>query len=112
MSDSSRRTTSGNDERRRIVPNDTEYRKTDRGFDVLTWRDFNNTPCELQQSSLAHYQQPGASCVWLGTSKERMHLTVGRARWLARQLAHWAEHGTFSATDLERGQDWPDADSQ
>ena len=94
------------------MPADAKHSKTEilshRGFQLLTWRDRHQNNCELQQSSMAHYEKPGSSCVWLGIGGiDRMHLTVGRARWLSRQLAYWAEHGVFDGEDLEHVEDWP-----
>lgn len=41
--------------------------RTDRGFRLIEFRDRYDVPCSLQASSLAEYEQPGISAVWLGT---------------------------------------------
>jgi hypothetical protein len=40
--------------------------KTCRGFHVIEFSDRYGVLCELQQSSLADFDQPGTSAVWLG----------------------------------------------
>lgn len=42
--------------------------KTGRGFEIVNFQDCYNTPCSLQASSLAEFEKPGTSAVWLGTS--------------------------------------------
>lgn len=42
------------------------YRETGRGFDVAEFKDYNDITCSLQASSLAIYEDPGTSAVWLG----------------------------------------------
>jgi hypothetical protein len=42
--------------------------KTQRGFQIIEFKDRYDNSCELQQSSLADYDQPGTSAVWLGIS--------------------------------------------
>jgi hypothetical protein len=37
-----------------------------RGFELIEFRDKYDTPCSLQMSSLAEYEQPGISAVWFG----------------------------------------------
>jgi hypothetical protein len=37
-----------------------------RGFELIEFRDRYDVPCSLQMSSLADYEQPGISAVWLG----------------------------------------------
>lgn len=40
--------------------------KTMRGFELLEFSDHNGDKCELQASSLAIYEKPGTSAIWLG----------------------------------------------
>lgn len=42
-------------------------KRTQRGFDLLEFKDYNDHPCSLQASSLALYEQPGTSAVWFGS---------------------------------------------
>jgi len=41
--------------------------KTSRGFPQVQFADRYGVPCSLQASSLAEYEKPGTSAVWLGT---------------------------------------------
>ena len=41
--------------------------KTGWGFEIVEFRDRYDVPCSLQASSLAEYEKPGTSAVWLGT---------------------------------------------
>lgn len=43
-----------------------EVKKTERGFQLIEFRDRNDCLCALQVSSLAEYKKPGTSAVWLG----------------------------------------------
>ena len=40
--------------------------KTSRGFEIIKFEDRYSAKCSLQQSSLAEFEQPGTSAVWLG----------------------------------------------
>jgi hypothetical protein len=40
--------------------------RTHRGFEIIEFTDRYAVPCSLQASSLAEYQTPGISAVWLG----------------------------------------------
>lgn len=40
--------------------------RTSRGFEVVNFKDHYGTKCSLQASSLAIYEKPGTSAVWLG----------------------------------------------
>lgn len=39
---------------------------TERGFPLVQFEDEYGKPCQLQASSLALYEEPGTSAVWLG----------------------------------------------
>lgn len=44
--------------------------KTQRGFELIEFKDCYDTPCSLQQSSVSYdddLDRPGTSAVWLGT---------------------------------------------
>ncbi|MES2367010.1 MAG: hypothetical protein V4563_14135 [Pseudomonadota bacterium] len=41
-------------------------KRTHRGFEIISFKDHYGTSCSLQASSLAVYEKPGASAVWLG----------------------------------------------
>lgn len=40
--------------------------KTERGFDLINFTDRYGVVCSLQKPSLAEYEPPGTSAVWLG----------------------------------------------
>lgn len=40
--------------------------ETARGFEIVKFNDASGVGCSLQQSSLAIYQKPGTSAIWLG----------------------------------------------
>jgi hypothetical protein len=66
-----------------------------RGFQIITFRDRYECDCSLQQSSLAEYELPGSSAVWLGTDKDRMHLDRKQVKKLVDVLSLWLETGGF-----------------
>ena len=43
-----------------------KQKRSGRGFPLVEFKDYYDTPCSLQASSLALYQQPGISAIWLG----------------------------------------------
>jgi len=43
-----------------------KQKRTGRGFPMVEFKDYYDAPCSLQASSLAIYQQPGTSAIWLG----------------------------------------------
>ena len=68
---------------------------TPRGFEYIEFDDRYGEKCQLQQSSLAEYEQPGTSAVWLGLASDRMHLDREQVEWLIRQLSIWLDTGSF-----------------
>lgn len=70
--------------------------RTSRGFQIFNFHDRYQLACSLQQSSLAEYEPPGTSAVWLGTDVDRMHLDRERVTWLVEQLQHWLDKGEFN----------------
>ena len=83
--------------------------KTNRGFEIITFPDRYETPCSLQQSSLADFQEPGTSAVWLGVDRQdgvhdgvfdaanqtRMHLDLKQVKALIAVLEMWVASGSF-----------------
>jgi len=95
--------------------------KTERGFEIIKFKDYYGTNCSLQQSSIALSAQPGAGAVWLGTDdtkftifedekmgkyiqttlppnfsvSTRMHLDTTQVIQLVDQLQHWLDTGEF-----------------
>lgn len=43
-----------------------KQKKSGRGFPLVEFKDFYDIPCSIQASSLAIYEQPGTSAIWLG----------------------------------------------
>lgn len=83
-----------------------ERSKTYRGFQLIKFSDRYNSICSLQQSSLAEFNIPGASAVWLGvdvpfegSATSRMHLDRENVEWLIKELQHWLDTGSFRGTE-------------
>ena len=72
-----------------------EIKKTERGFEIIRFRDFYGAECSLQQSSLALYDQPGSSAVWLGYGDHRIHINLELMKALLLHLENWVENGSF-----------------
>lgn len=68
---------------------------TDRRFELLEFVDHYDEPCSLQASSLATYEKPGTSAVWLGIADERMHLDRDQVTALIAHLQSWLDRDTF-----------------
>lgn len=80
-----------------------------RGFEVVEFKDYYGYDCSLQQSSLADYEPPGSSAIWLGlegdspkihsVTKEplgmRMHLSLKQVKQLITVLNLWVANGSF-----------------
>lgn len=45
--------------------------RTQRGFEIIEFTDRYGEKCSLQASSLAEYEKPGTSAVWLGVADAR-----------------------------------------
>ena len=83
---------------------------TSREFRMIRFKDRYNTPCSLQQSSIADYEPPGSSAVWLGVDKQapehdgifdaanqtRMHLDLKQVKALIAVLEMWVATGEFA----------------
>ena len=59
-------------------------RRTQRGFEIITFHDHYNQACSLQQSSLAF-----EDAIWLGIAGNRMHLTESQVMDLVERLNAW-----------------------
>jgi hypothetical protein len=94
---------------------------TERGFQIVNFRDRNGESCSLQQSSAIDISAPdglenaGSSFVWLGCDKNaspymghgmspRMHLDREHVRMLIGHLQHWLETGDLGGN--HRGGVW------
>lgn len=69
--------------------------RTERGFQIIRFKDEYGNDCSLQQSSLAIYERPGTSAIWLGVGELRMHLTVKQLKKLMPHLQSWISTGSF-----------------
>lgn len=68
-------------------------RATERGFDLIEFPDYYGQPSSIQASSLALYEQPGTSALWIGAGENRMHLTVENVRAVRDYLTRWLNTG-------------------
>lgn len=93
---------------------------TSRGFEIVDFKDRNGVACSLQASSLADYEKPGTSAVWLGCddanpmillpekgwtkvewlpgtiANTRMHLNREQVAALITHLQAWLDRDTFA----------------
>jgi hypothetical protein len=79
--------------------------KTEIGFEIVYFKDRYETPCSLQQSSLAEYEPPGTSAVWFGIHPDPsryepgeikiMHLDRMMVEEIIELLQRWLETGSF-----------------
>ena len=65
-----------------------KFTKTQRGFDYAEFVDAYGVQCSIQKSSLA-----SEDAIWLGTEKDRMHLTQDMVKQLLPYLVNFAETG-------------------
>jgi len=69
--------------------------KSGRGFEFIDFVDRYGTKCSLQQSSLADYEKPGYSAIWLGDNESRMHIDRKQLEELLPHLQAWLDNGSF-----------------
>lgn len=70
--------------------------KTNRGFELIEFKDRYGSNCSLQQSSLADTEPPGSSAIWFGTEDgSRMHLNYDLLIDLMPILQNWLNNGSF-----------------
>lgn len=75
---------------------------TSRGFEIINFTDRNGEKCSLQQSSLADFEQPGTSAVWIGIQNSRMHIDFEQAKKLVCTLQRWIDDGSFVVPEQEQ----------
>lgn len=56
-----------------------KVKKTNRGFEIVSFYDRYGVPCSLQQSSLAEYTQPGSSAIWFGVDDSQPKVMASQA---------------------------------
>lgn len=71
-------------------------KRTARGFQWIEFTDYYGEQCSLQASSLAIYDKPGTSAIWLGLGEDRMHLDVEHVEKLVAHLKAWLRKGKFN----------------
>lgn len=71
------------------------YASANGGFPGIAFRDFYDNKCSLQMSSLCEGFPPGQSALWLGTDKDRMHLSREQVVSLMYELDCWLRDGVF-----------------
>lgn len=72
-----------------------ETKHTERGFEIVEFRDCYNVPCQLQASSLAVYEKPGTSAVWLGVADAQPKILASQAAGLnvaTREVCGWVPY--------------------
>ena len=57
-------------------------KKTARGFSIVAFKDYYGVPCSIQASSLAVYQQPGTSALWVGVDDPEPKIMASQAEGL------------------------------
>lgn len=71
---------------------------TEWGFQLIKFTDLYGLRCSLQQSSLAEFEQPGSSAIWIG-GKEMMHLNCKQVECLIADLQCWLDSGSFDGVE-------------
>lgn len=56
-----------------------KQKKSGRGFPLVKFKDYYKVPCSIQASSLALYQQPGTSAIWLGVDDAQPRVLASKA---------------------------------
>ena len=69
--------------------------KTERGFEVVEFKDIYGNKCSLQQSSIALCETPGVGAIWFGVDDNRMHIDLSLLKELLPYLQRWAKDGSF-----------------
>jgi hypothetical protein len=72
-----------------------QIKRTNRGFELVEFTDAYGLHCSLQQSSLAEFEPPGSSAIWLGPEESRMHLKLEQVKELNALLSNWIETCSF-----------------
>ena len=80
---------------------EVEFKETStaRGFELIEFTDYFGQPCSIQASSLALYEQPGISALWIGARENRMHLTVEGVKAVRDYLTRWIDHKTLKGEE-------------
>lgn len=71
---------------------------TERGFEIIRFKDYYMKDSVLQQSSLALFEKPGSPgsrAIWFGHADLPMHLTYEMVEELQELLVNWMNTGSF-----------------
>lgn len=55
--------------------------RTPRGFELVKFKDCYGVECSLQASSLATFEKPGTSAIWLGCEDAKPRILVQGQGW-------------------------------
>ena len=69
--------------------------KTERGFELIEFKDIYGSECSLQQSSIALCEKPGTGAIWFGVGDNRMHIDFKLLKELLPHLKRWEKYGSF-----------------
>jgi hypothetical protein len=78
-----------------------KVKRTDRGYDLIEFGDYNDVPCQVQQSSAVGFdgkemRLPGTSFLWVGRETGRMHLSREHVSELVEVMQRWLYTGKLS----------------
>lgn len=82
-----------------LGPTDT----TERGFPIINFKDRYDDPCSLQMSSLAEYEKPGTSAVWLGRHDVKPMILASVAKKIGvktNKTTGWIEYPIPGSVEL------------
>jgi len=68
---------------------------TEKGFPIIIFKDYYGMECSVEMSTLALYEQPGSSALWIGPDKKRMHMERDQVISLVMVLDSWLQTGEF-----------------
>jgi len=80
-----------------------EVLKSNSGFPVIKFKDYYESDCSLEMSTIIltvededRLKNPGTSAVWLGKDTEHMHLNRTQVAALIHVLQNWLRTGKFA----------------
>lgn len=78
-------------------------KRTGRGFEIVEFKDLNIHSCSVQQSSLAIYQKPGTSALWIGPNDadpKVLHYLAGSVGVRTDATEGWVSYPIPDAVNL------------
>lgn len=70
-------------------------RRTTRGFEIIEFKDRSGNECSLQVSSIADFEKPGISAVWIGSADPAPKILASKAHLLgvkSRATEGWIDY--------------------